>query len=543
MPQEGIQPAAWLLHADKLVAFPTDTVYGLDANALDAKAVDRIFAARGRPQTGFCFVYSEFVTTLLRRSLHHGTVVAASIPAILRPLNAERPNSHQPTSSSGLLRQVGLFDATMIVMGGIIGAGIFINPYVVAQQLHTPFLILGAWIAGGVVAMLGAFVYAELAARRPQVGGQYAYLREAFHPAVGFLYGWVLLLVIQTGGMAAVTVTFARYLLELTGWAAPERLIVVLTIAALTIVNCLGVKLGSRVQSMLMLLKIAAIVGLIAAGLFRVRSPHPLLHPVLDRAPSLDLVTAIGAAMIPVLFAFGGWQTSNFIAEEVKEPRKNLSRALVMGVAGVIVLYIGVNFVCVRTLGPQGLADTRAPATAVMRIAMGGAGARLIALGIAVSTLGFLSQSVLTAPRVYFAMSRDRLFFRSVAKVTEHTHVPVVAIILQSVWTIVVALSGRYEQILNYVVSMDFLFFGLTGASLFVFRSREAKTTDRRMRGYRAPGHPFTTGVFVLVSWLVVINTIYKYPRNSLLGMAILVLGLPVYAFWASKQKAEDGRG
>ena len=435
---------------------------------------------------------------------------------------------------------MGLFDATMLVMGGIVGAGIFINPYVVAEQLHTPLLILGVWIAGGVVAMLGAFVYAELAARRPEVGGQYAYLREAFHPAAGFLYGWVLLLVIQTGGMAAVTVTFARYLLELTGWMIPERVIVVVTIALLTLINCLGVKLGSRVQSVLMLLKIAAIAGLIGAGLFLVRSPHPLLHPVLDRPPSLDLLTAVGAAMVPVLFAFGGWQTSNFIAEEVKDPRKNLSRALVMGVAGVIVLYVGVNFVCVRTLGPQGLANTRAPATAVMRVAMGDTGARLIALGIAVSTLGFLSQSVLTAPRVYFAMARDGLFFRSVAKVTEHTHVPVIAIILQSVWTIVVALSGRYEQILNYVVSMDFLFFGLTGASLFVFRRREAATTKLATPGYRAPGHPYTTGIFVLVSWLVVINTIYKYPANSLLGMAILLLGLPVYAFWAAKQKQEE---
>jgi len=291
----------------------------------------------------------------------------------------------------------------------------------------------------------------------------------------------------------------------------------------------------------LMVLKIAAIAGLIGAGLFLVRSPHPLLHPVLDRAPSFDLLTAIGAAMVPVLFAFGGWQTTNFIAEEIKDPRKNLSRALVFGVAGVIALYVGVNFVCVRTLGPQGLADTRVPATAVMRVAMGDTGARLIALGIAVSTLGFLSQSVLTAPRVYFAMARDGLFFRSVASVTERTHVPVIAIIVQSVWTVVVALSGRYEQILNYVVSMDFLFFGLTGASLFVFRRRAGKAADAPA-GYRVPGHPITTAIFVLSSWLVVINTIYKYPKNSLLGMAILALGLPVYGYWASKEKKEAGR-
>jgi APA family basic amino acid/polyamine antiporter len=426
----------------------------------------------------------------------------------------------------------------MIVMGGIVGAGIFINPYVVAQQVHTPLLILGAWVLGGIIAILGAFVYAELAARRPAVGGQYAYLREAFHPVVGFLYGWVLLLVIQTGGMAAVTVTFARYLLELTGWHLSERLIVVVTLVVLTIINCLGVKLGSRMQSVLMLLKIAAIAGLIGAGLFLVGSPQPMLHPALDRPPSFDLLTAVGAAMVPVLFAFGGWQTTNFIAEEIKDPRRNLSRALVLGVAGVVVLYVGVNFVCVRTLGPQGLAETRVPATAVMRVAMGDGGARLIALGIAVSTLGFLSQSVLTAPRVYFAMARDGLFFRSVAKLTKHTHVPALAIVLQSVWTTVVALSGRYDQILNYVVSMDFLFFGLTGASLFILRSRDTQSSENA--GYRAPGHPFTTGLFVLASWLVVINTIYKYPKNSLLGMSILVLGLPVYAFWAAKLKSGD---
>jgi APA family basic amino acid/polyamine antiporter len=457
-------------------------------------------------------------------------------------LSASPSNSQPQQASPKLLRQIGLFDATMLVMGGIVGAGIFINPYVVAEQVHTPLLILGAWITGGVVAMLGAFVYAELAASRPAVGGQYAYLREAFHPAVGFLYGWVLLLVIQTGGMAAVTVTFARYLLELTAWPISERAVVVLTIVVLTVINCLGVKLGSRMQSVLMVLKIAAIAGLIAAGLFLVRSPHPLLHPLLDRTPSLGLLTALGAAMVPVLFAFGGWQTSNFIAEEIQEPERNLSRALLLGVAGVIVLYVGVNFVCVRTLGPSGLANTRVPATAVMRVAMGDDGARLIALGIAISTLGFLSQSVLTAPRVYFAMARDGLFFQSVARVTRRTHVPAVAIILQSVWTVVIALSGRYEQILNYVVSMDFLFFGLTGASLFVFRSREERALKKTHLGYRAPGHPFSTGIFVLVSWLVVINTIYKYPKNSLLGMFVLLLGLPVYAFWASKQKTEEGK-
>ena len=428
----------------------------------------------------------------------------------------------------------------MIVMGGIVGAGIFINPYVVARQLHTPVLILAVWVAGGVVAMLGAFVYAELAARMPNVGGQYAYLRDAFHPVAGFLYGWVLLLVIQTGGMAAVTVTFARYFLELTAWPISERTVAVVTIVLLTVVNCLGVRAGSRVQSILMLLKIGAIATLILAGLFLIRSPYPLLYPVLDRPPSLDLVTAIGAAMVPVLFAFGGWQTTNFIGAEIKDPTRNLSRALLLGVAAVIVLYLGVNFVCVRALGPEGLATSMVPASSVMRMAMGGTGARLIALGIAFSTLGFLSQSVLTAPRVYFAMASDGLFFRAVARINPKTHVPALAIILQSVLTLVIALSGSYEKILSYVVSMDFIFFGLTGASVFVFRRREMHAQIFERGGYRVPGHPYTTGLFVITCWLVVIDTIYKYPGNTLLGMGILALGLPLYAFWARRSKVQE---
>ena len=439
-----------------------------------------------------------------------------------------------------LLRQVGLFDATMIVMGGIVGAGIFINPYVVARQVHTPVLILAVWGAGGVVAMLGAFTYAELAARMPDVGGQYAYLREAFHPVAGFLYGWVLLLVIQTGGMAAVTVTFSRYLLELTGWPVSERVVAVLTILLLTVINCLGVRVGSRLQSVLMLLKIGTIVILVLAGMFLISSPFPLLHPWLDRPPAVDLATAIGAAMVPVLFAFGGWQTANFIAAEVKHPRRNLSRALVMGVAGVIVLYVGVNFVCVRALGAEGLAASTVPASSVMHMAMGNTGARLIALGIAISTLGFLSQSILTAPRVYFAMASDGLFFEAAARISQKTHVPVLAIVMQSVLTLVIALSGSYEKILNYVVSIDFIFFGLTGASLFVFRRREAMSTSSigtGSRGYRVPGHPYTTGLFVVICWLVVVNTIYKYPANTMLGMGILALGLPAYALWARRKK------
>ncbi len=435
------------------------------------------------------------------------------------------------TGSPALARRLGLFDATMIVMGGIVGSGIFMNPYVVARQVHTPFLILGVWLLGGLVALAGAFIYAELAARHPDVGGQYAYIRKAYHPAVAFVYGWGLLLVTQTGGMAAVAVTFARYFIELTGSTAPDWLIASLALAILTVINCFGVRGGGSVQNTLMALKILAIALLVGFG-FAMSDPSRLsLLPAAGQPMSFNLLTAVGAAMVPVLFAYGGWQTSSFVSAELRDPRKQLPRGLLIGVLGVILLYLSVNIVCLGVLGTEGLARTTTPATEVMRRALGERGALLIAIGITISTLGFLSQGILTAPRVYFAMAEDRVFFRSVAWIHPRTRVPVVAIAIQGVFAIVIALSGSYEWILNYVVSTDFIFFGLTATCLFVFRRREARQ-GRDAAAFRTPGHPFTTLFFVGVSWLVVINTIYTYPLNSLIGIAIVLTGVPVYFFW-----------
>jgi APA family basic amino acid/polyamine antiporter len=440
--------------------------------------------------------------------------------------------SDKEANSHGLARKLNLFDATMIVMGGIVGSGIFINPYVVARQVHTPFLILGAWLAGGAVALAGAFVYAELAARRPEVGGQYAYLREAFHPGVAFLYGWALLLVVQTGGMAAVAVTFARYFSELTGVTLPDWVTAALTLSLLTLVNCLGVRAGSNVQSLLMVLKILAVAALVACGLFAVAEPRALTGgPLLDRPASLGLLAAAGAALTPVMFAYGGWQTASFVSGEMRDPRRDLPRGLLLGVCGVILLYTLVNVACLRALGAEGLAGTKTPATALMRLVLGERGALLIAAGIAVSTLGFLSQSMLTAPRVYFAMAEDGLFFRGVARVNPKTRAPVAAIALQGFFAAVIAASGRYEQILNYVVSVDFIWFGLTALSLFVFRRRGDGDA-----GFRVPGHPFTTALFAAACALIVAATFYHDAFNSALGLAILATGVPVYFLWRGRK-------
>jgi APA family basic amino acid/polyamine antiporter len=443
-------------------------------------------------------------------------------------------SSGRSSRAGGLARHLGLFGTTMAVMGGIIGAGIFINPYLVAERVHTSFLILSVWIAGGIVALLGGFIYAELAARLPVVGGQYAYLREALHPGVAFLYGWVLLLVIQTGGMAAVAVTFARYFLELTHWHVSDSIIAAAALALLTAINCLGVRAGSRVQSAMTLTAIAAIGALELFSVLRGGPSQISFHPLLDQPPSLNLALAFGSAMTPVLFAYGGWQTSGFLGGEVRDPRKTLPRGLVLGVLGVIAVYTSVNFIYVRALGPAGLAAATTPASSVMRAALGPRGGSLIAAGIAFSAFGFLGQSILTAPRVYFAMAQDRVFFSSVAWLHPRTHVPVIAIALQGVWAILIAFTGTYAQVVNYVVAMDSLFFGLTAVCLLLLRRRDTSSAAAAI-DYRVPGHPWTTLLFIAAEWIVVASTFARDPRRSFIGLVIALAGLPVYFFWRTK--------
>jgi APA family basic amino acid/polyamine antiporter len=432
-----------------------------------------------------------------------------------------------------------LDDAHRKSPGGIIGAGIFINPYLVAESVHTPALILGAWIAGGLIALAGGFIYAELAARSPVVGGQYAYLRDALHPAVAFTYGWVLLLVIQTGGMAAVAVTFARYFLELTRWQINDSLIAAAVLALLTAINCLGARAGSRVQSVMTLTAIASIGVLEAFSFWRDGTPRISWRPVLGEPMSINLIIAFCSAMTPVLFAYGGWHTSSFLGGEVRDARKTLPRGLILGVLGVIVVYTSVNLVYVRVLGPLGLAESTTPASSAMRALLGPRGARFIAAGIAFSAFGFLAQSMLTAPRVYFAMAQDRVFFRSVGWIHPRTHVPVLAIALQGVWAIAIALTGTYAQVVNYVVAMDCLFFGLTAACLFVMR-RQAAVQSAEAIDFRVPGHPWTTLLFIAAEWIVVVSTFARDPKRSFIGLGIALAGLPAYYLWQARNRKEN---
>src|SRR5438034_3043016 len=426
-------------------------------------------------------------------------------------------------------RELGLFDATMIVMGGIVGAGIFANPSEVAHRVHTPFLILGVWVVGGFIAMCGALIWAALATRLPGAGGQYLYLREAYHPSVAFVYGWGLLLVTQTGGMAAVAVIFSSYFRGLTGLNWSDSILAAIVLLSLTAINCLGARAGSNIQNLLMLLRIGAIAALVVLGM-ALGGSSLKSEPLLGQPVSFGLLKSIGAAMVPIAFAYGGWQTATFVAGEMRDARRDLSRGLLMGMAAVVAPYLAVNLACLRVLGPAGLDATTTPASDVMRIALGKRGAQWIAAGIAISTLGFLSQSMLTAPRVYYAMARDGLFFRSVGSLSRRSRAPVIAIVLQGIAATIIACSGTYGEILNFEVTVDFIFFGMTASSLFSLVWRQIGA-DAAI--YRAPGHPFTTILFVLSCAGIVGSAIVASPANSAIASCILLAGLPVYHYWS----------
>jgi APA family basic amino acid/polyamine antiporter len=333
-----------------------------------------------------------------------------------------------------------------------------------------------------------------------------------------------------------VAVTFARYFLELTHWQVSDSLIAAGALGLLTAINCLGVRAGSRVQSIMTLTAIGAIAVLVIFSFITGGPSQISWRPILDQPPSLNLAIAFGSAMTPVLFAYGGWQTSSFLGGEVRDARKTLPRGLVLGVLGVIAVYTSINFVYVRTLGASGLASTTTPASSVMAALLGARGAQFIAAGIAFSAFGFLAQSMLTAPRVYFAMAEDGVFFRSVAWVHPKTHVPVIAIALQGVWAILIALTGTYAQVVNYVVAMDCIFFGLTACCLFVLR-RRAAAGERT--AYQVPGHPWTTILFIVAEWVVVVSTFAHDPIRSCIGLGIAAAGLPAYLLWRARSRRE----
>jgi APA family basic amino acid/polyamine antiporter len=438
-------------------------------------------------------------------------------------------------------RRLRLFSGTMAVIGGIIGSGIFMNASIVAQRVGTAGLTIGAWVLGGAIAMIGALCFAELGARLPKAGGGYAYLREAFGPLSGFLYAWALLLVMATGAIAAVAVTFATYAVSLLGFA-PSLIkpIAVGAILLLSAINIVGVSPGAVTQNLFTVLKLAALTVLIGAGIFAAggTTGAEMTGAAAGVAPATGWATivAMGTALVPVLFAYGGWQQTNFIAEEIVDPEKNLPRALILGTAAVVVVYVLANVTYLRALGAPGLAASQAPAADAMRRLIGPGGATLIAAGITVSTFGFLGLVILVSPRVYQALAADGLFFSAFARLHPNWRTPATAIVFQAAWGILLLGTGSYGQLLDWVVFCDWIFFGLTVGTLFVLRGREAG--GRGGAGadvtpqFRVPGYPVTPLLFVAAAIYVVLGSIISNPANALRGTLLLAAGVPVFLFW-----------
>jgi APA family basic amino acid/polyamine antiporter len=430
--------------------------------------------------------------------------------------------------------RLGLFSATMMVVGGIIGSGIFLNPALVAERVRSVGLTLAVWVLGGVIALIGALVFAELGARRPVAGGGYAYLRDAYGRLPAFLYAWTLLLVIATGAIAAVAVTFASYTAALLGWEPVTRIpLAIGAILLLSAVNYVGVKPGAMTQNLLTMLKLGALGFLIVGGLAST-SPASIAEPLPPLSGSVIL--AVGAALVPVLFAIGGWQQTNFVAEELIDPARNLPRALLAGVTIVVAVYLLANVAYLRTLGIDGLARSSAPAADAMGALFGAKGRSLIAAGIAISTFGFLNLVILVSPRVYRTMASDGLFFPSLARLHPRYRTPTAAILFQCVWGVILTLTGRYGDLLDYVVFGDWIFFGSTAATLFVFRAREKRGLEKSDLRFRMPGFPVAPIIFMLAALYVVVGSVVSNPLNAIKGSALIALGVPVFWFWERRE-------
>ena len=420
----------------------------------------------------------------------------------------------------------------MAVVGGIIGGGIFRTPATVAERLRSPGLVLLAWVIGGLVALIGAFCFGELGQRRPRAGGGYVYLRETFGPLLAFLYGWTLVLVIATGAIAAVSVTFADYTLALAG--LPHRFSAPLAVAAIVFlsgINYLGVRPAAITQNIFTILKLAALAVLIAVGIL-LAAPAP---PSAAAGPA-GSVAALGGALVPVMFTYGGWQQTNFIAEEIIEPEKNLPRALVLGVAIAIAVYLLTNLAYLRVLGVDGLAASTAPAADTMERLLGPTGGKLIAAGIAISTFGFLNLVILVTPRVLQAMAADGVFFRRLAVLHPVYQTPTAATIALALFAAVLTLTGTFRQLVDYVTFGDWLFFASVVATLYVYRAR-----DRGVRpAFAVPGYPVTPAVFVLVSLYIAISAVTSSPRNSAISAGLIALGIPVFFYWRSRSVGRE---
>jgi APA family basic amino acid/polyamine antiporter len=433
------------------------------------------------------------------------------------------------TNDNSLRRELGLASCTLMVVGGIIGSGIFFTPAEVARALPTGSWILAVWGIGGVVALAGALAYAELGAMMPQAGGGYVYIREAFGPLAAFLCGWMTLLLISTGALAAVAMGFSGYVARYVDLApVGGRLgMASLTILVLGITNYLGVKPGAAVQNTLTVAKIVALGALIVAGfvLWNAVGAPPAVTDA--PPPRASIISGFAAAFVAVLFTIGGWQQLNMVAGEIKRPEWTIPRALTLGIAIVIAIYLGANAVYVHVLGRDGLAGSAAVAADTAVRLVGPTGGTLITIGAMLSILGFVNVVLLGNSRIPFAMARDGAFLAAAGRIHPRYGTPHVAIAIMVVWSLVLLLGTRGDlgALLSGVVFADWIFFGLGGASVFVLR----RTRPDATRPYRSLGYPVLPALFVIAAAIGIVSAYVAAPRTSLFGTGLLLAGVIVY--------------
>jgi len=453
---------------------------------------------------------------------------------------------------SGLVKGLGAIDATTLVVGSMIGSGIFIVSADMARQLNSPGLLLLTWIVTAAMTFVAAISYGELAAMMPHAGGQYVYLRESFGPLAGFLYGWTLFLVIQTGTAAAVAVAFAKFLGVFVPWVSAknylfgsgrlglstQQLIAIVVIAILTAINARGIRTGAIVQNVFTVAKTAALLGLIALGFLVGRNPEAVAANFTGfwRNASWDFHTIrlVGVAMVGSLFSADAWNNVTFTGAEVRNPRRNLPLALGLGVAIVSALYIFTNLVYLNVLplaAIQGAPEDRV-ATATAAVMFGPVAVQLMAAAIMISTFGCANGLILAGARVYWAMALDGLFFRKVATLHPRTHAPVFSLVIQGIWTMLLTVSGSYNDLLDYVIFAVLLFYILTIAGIFRLR----RTRPDVERPYRALGYPVLPAVYIAAAGLIEILLLLYKPNYTWPGLIIVLLGVPVYFIWRKKE-------
>jgi APA family basic amino acid/polyamine antiporter len=435
-----------------------------------------------------------------------------------------------------LPRVLSLWDVIMIVVGGVIGSGIFLSPSEIAAAVPAPLLMLAVWVVGGMFSFFGAVAFAELGAAMPEAGGIYVYLREAYGPLLSFLFGWTLFLVIDSGSIATLAVAFSHNMLprfvDMTRFE--KQLIAAGFVAFLGAVNYIGVRWGSRLQNLMTYIKMGAIgIVVVAVFFFTKGQGHPANFVEPGPGPlNLGLLEAFGIGLIASLWAYKGWEAATYNAGEVKNPRKNLPLGILIGTGAVIVIYIIANlaYLYILPVGKIAASEGRV-ALDVMQIVTGPFGASLIAFLILFSILGAANQNMLTSPRVYFAMARDGMFFKRIAECHPKFLTPHVSIIAITVWSIILTLTGTFKQLFTYVIFGEWIFFGLTVAAVIVLRKKRPDLD----RPYKTWGYPVTPAIFVLASVYVAAMALRSSFTNAMFGLLIICLGIPAYLYWKGK--------